>query len=278
MSDEHVRRAADTYGAAADHYTRYALSFWDRFGSATVSRLPLAPGSSVLDLCCGAGASAIPAATAVGPAGRVLGIDAAAPMLELARAKATRQGLANIEFRCGDATRTGLADGSFDAVLCVFGVFFASDMPAFMREMWRLVRPGGVLAVTTWGAGLFEPADSHFWRCVGEVEPSLVRAFSPWDQITTPAALAGLFSRAGIPDPAVEAADGQHHLEHPDDFWEIVLGSGYRATVNALSPAQGDRLRADLLAELRSREITTVQTDVIYGTATRPLLVPPSGS
>ncbi|HLK77439.1 MAG TPA: methyltransferase domain-containing protein [Streptosporangiaceae bacterium] len=270
MTDEHVRRAADTYAAAADHYTRYALSFWDRFGSATVSRLPLAPGAFVLDLCCGAGASAIPAASAVGPAGRVLGIDAAAPMLERARAKAARQGLANIEFRCDDATRTGLADGSFDAVLCVFGVFFAPDMVAFMREMWRMVRPGGVLAVTTWGPGLFEPANSHFWRCVGHVEPSLVKAFSPWDQITTPAALADLFSRADILDPAVEAADGQHRLEHPDDFWDIVLGSGYRATVNALSPAQGDRLRADLLAELRSREITTVQTDTVYGTATRP--------
>jgi ubiquinone/menaquinone biosynthesis C-methylase UbiE len=274
MSDEHVRRAAGIYGAAADHYTRDALGFWDRFGSATVSRLPLAPGAFVLDLCCGAGASAIPAAHAVGPAGRVLGIDAAAPMLALARAKADRQGLANIEFRCGDATRTGLADGSADAVLCVFGVFFAPDMAAFMREMWRLVRPGGVLAVTTWGEGLFEPASSHFWRCVRQVEPSLVKAFSPWDQITTPAALAGLFSRAGIPDPAVEAAAGQHHLEHPDDFWDIVLGSGYRATVNALSPAQGDRLRAGLLAELRSHQITTVQTGIIYGTATRPVRVP----
>jgi ubiquinone/menaquinone biosynthesis C-methylase UbiE len=267
---DHVSRAASTYGAAADHYTRDALSFWDRFGSATVSRLPLASGAFVLDLCCGAGGSAIPAAHAVGPAGRVLGVDAAAPMLELARAEAARQGLANIEFRCGDATRTELADGSFDAVVCVFGVFFAPDMTAFMQEMWRLVRPGGLLAVTTWGAGLFEPANSHFWRCVGQVEPSLVKAFNPWDEITTPAALAGLFSRAGIPDPAVEAADGQHHLECPDNFWEIVLGSGYRATVNALSPAQGDRLRADLLAELRSHEITVVQTDVIFGTATRP--------
>ncbi|HEV2259003.1 MAG TPA: methyltransferase domain-containing protein [Streptosporangiaceae bacterium] len=268
--NEHAERAARTYGAAADHYTLAALSFWDRFGSATVSRLPLAPGAFVLDLCCGAGASAIPAAHAVGPAGRVLGIDAAGPMLELARAKAGRQGLANIEFRCGDATRTGLADGSFDAVVCVFGVFFAPDMTAFMREMWRLVRPGGVLAVTTWGAGLFQPANSHFWRCVGQVEPSLVKAFNPWDEITTPAALTGLFSRAGIPDPAVEAAGSQHQLEHPDDFWDIVLGSGYRATVNALSPSQGDRLRAGLLAELRSHEITIVQTDIIFGTATRP--------
>ena len=267
---DHLRRAADTYGAAADHYTRDALSFWDRFGSATVSRLPLAPGASVLDLCCGAGASAIPAAHAVGPAGRVLGIDAAAPMVELARAEAARQGLANIEFRRGDATSTGLTDSSFDAVVCVFGVFFASDMAAFMREMWRLVRPGGVLAVTTWGTGLFEPANGHFWRCVGQVEPSLVRAFNPWDEITTPAALADLFSHAGISDPAVEAARGQHQFEHPDSFWDIVLGSGYRATVNALSPAQGDRLRTGLLAELRSREISVVRTDVVYGIASRP--------
>lgn len=83
----------------------------------------------------------------------MLGIDAAAPVLELARAKAASQGLANIEFRCGDATRTGLAGRSFDAVLCVFGVFFAPDMAAFLQEMWRMVRPGGVLAVTTWGGG-----------------------------------------------------------------------------------------------------------------------------
>ena len=126
---DHLRRAADTYGAAADHYTRDALSFWDRFGAATVSRLELAPGGAVLDLCCGAGASAIPAARAVGPAGRVLGVDVAAPLLDLARATAAAEGLANLEFRHGDATCTGLPDGAFDAVVCVFG--FSS------RRTWR---------------------------------------------------------------------------------------------------------------------------------------------
>src|SRR5215469_3682759 len=129
---EQVRRAARTYGAAADHYDRPALGFWDRYGAATVALLKLPPGASVLDVCCGAGASAIPAARAVGPSGRVLGIDIAAPMLELARARAGREGLRNVSFRHGDATRTGLPDGEFDAVMCVFGVFFAPDMPAFV--------------------------------------------------------------------------------------------------------------------------------------------------
>ena len=172
---EHARRAERAYGAAADHYERAALSFWDRYGAATVARLPLAAGDAVIDLCCGTGASAIPSARAVGPGGRVIGVDLAEPMLELARARAAREGLANVEFRRGDATSAGLPDGGFDAVVCVFGVFFAPDMAAFTAGMWRLVRPGGVLAITTWGPRLFEPANTHFWDCVREVEPALSR-------------------------------------------------------------------------------------------------------
>jgi ubiquinone/menaquinone biosynthesis C-methylase UbiE len=259
---EHARRAACTYGAAADHYDLASLGFWDRFGAATVVRLPLAAGDSVLDLCCGAGGSAVPAARAVGPAGRVLGIDVAEPLLDLARARAVREDLDNAAFRYGDATRTGLPDGCFDAVVCVFGVFFAPDMPAFAAEMWRLVRPGGVLAITTWGPGLFEPANTLFWESVGEVEPSLVKAFNPWDNITTPAALADLFPRAAV--PAVVAASGHHQLDRPDSFWDIVLGTGYRATIDALSQDQRDQVRRSLLARLRSRNITTVRTDVIF--------------
>jgi ubiquinone/menaquinone biosynthesis C-methylase UbiE len=265
---EHAHRAARTYGAAADHYGLASLGFWDRFGAATVARVPLAAGDSVLDLCCGAGASAIPAAHAVGPSGRVLSIDVAEPLLDLARARAAREGLDNAEFRHGDATRTGLPDGGFDAVICVFGVFFAPDMPAFAAEMWRLVRPGGVLAITTWGPGLFEPANTCFWDSVREIEPSLVRAFNPWDEITTPAALADLFPRAAV--PAVVPVSGHHRLDRTDSFWDIVLGTGYRATIDALSPDQHDQVRQRLLAQLRSRSITTVRTDVIFGTAERP--------
>ena len=267
---EHSRRAARTYGAAADHYGLAALNFWDRFGAETVAGLPLAAGHTVLDLCCGAGASAIPAARLVGPEGRVLGIDVAESLLEMARARAAREDLANIGFRAGDATRTALPDGSFDAVICVFGVFFVPDMAEFVAEMWRLVRPGGMLAITTWGAGLFEPANTAFWESVREVEPSLFKAFNPWDEITTEAALADLLARGGVEHPAVRAAQGRHHLDDPDRFWDIVLGTGYRATIDALSQEQRDIVRERLLSRLQSEGITSVRTDVVFGTAQRP--------
>ena len=202
--DEDGRRAARTYGAAADHYCGASLGFWDRFGAATVSRLRIAPGQSVLDLCCGAGASAIPAARAVGRAGRV----------------------------CGCRRRRT-----------------ASDMAAFVAEMWRLVRPGGRLALTTWGPELFEPANSVFWESVREVEPSRFKAFNPWDEITTPQALNGLLKRSGVSQATVQAVPGEHVLDQSDDFWDVVLGSGYRATVDALEPQQCETVRGAALLE-----------------------------
>jgi ubiquinone/menaquinone biosynthesis C-methylase UbiE len=266
---EHATRAARVYGAAADHYGLAAVSFWDRFGAATVSRLPLVSGNHVLDLCCGAGASAIPAARAVSPAGRVIGVDIAEPLLDLGRAKAARERLANVQFRQGDATRTALSYAGFDAVICVFGVFFAPDMAAFVGEMWRLLRPGGVLAITTWGPGLFEPANAVFWESVREVEPTLFRAFSPWDEITTEAALSELLERGGVKAATVTAVPGSHHLDHPDRFWHVVLGTGYRATVDALSRDQRDLVQGRVLRALRSRGITDLRTDVVFSTALR---------
>ena len=88
--------AASTYSAAADHFDE--LPFWDRIGRRTVDRLALQAGESVLDACCGTGASALPAAHAVGPGGRVVGLDLAEPALARARAKAREQGLRNVEF------------------------------------------------------------------------------------------------------------------------------------------------------------------------------------
>ncbi|HEX3431726.1 MAG TPA: hypothetical protein VHT03_12660 [Rhizomicrobium sp.] len=62
-------RTASTYDAAADLFDASALSFWDRIGRRTVERMSLRRGASVLDACCGSGASAIPAAVAVGAGG-----------------------------------------------------------------------------------------------------------------------------------------------------------------------------------------------------------------
>ncbi len=122
--DDVKAKAAAAYNAAADFYDDAANSFWERFGCRTIERLHLQHGARILDVCCGSGASAIPAAEKVGPEGFVLGIDLAEKLLELARMKASDRGLQNIEFRAGDMLDLRLPESEFDAVVCVFGIFF----------------------------------------------------------------------------------------------------------------------------------------------------------
>jgi ubiquinone/menaquinone biosynthesis C-methylase UbiE len=263
-------KAAAVYNAASDHFTAPPLSFWDRFGVETVRRAAVRPGWRVLDLCCGAGASALEAARVVGPKGHVAGIDLSERLLALGGARAEREGLRNVEFIAADATCTQYPRDSFDAVVCVFGVFFAADPRAFVRDMWRLVRPGGTLAVTTWGPGLFEPAISVFWREVARLRPELVRAYNPWDDLTTPEAVKDLFISAAVAGCAVEAVPGVHAIDSPDDFWYVVLGSGYRATVDAMSPDDSAALRNAVLSQLRREDVRVLTTDVVYATAIRP--------
>jgi ubiquinone/menaquinone biosynthesis C-methylase UbiE len=270
VEESPIRRAERVYAAAADHFTRPALGFWERWGEETVRRARVSAGEHVLDLCCGAGASVVPAAHAVGPSGRVVGVDIADPLLSLARERLDREGLADTELVRSDATDTGYADGSFEVVVCVFGVFFVADMPAFVGEMWRMVGPGGRLAVTTWGPGWLEPASGMFWEAVREVRPELHRAFNPWDEITSPDALAALLSAGGVAAAEVAAVPGRQRLDRPEDFWEMVLGSGLRATVDALGEAERETVRGSVLGSLSHAEVTEVSTDVVISVATKP--------
>src|SRR4029453_11580492 len=107
------KKAATTYNAAADFYDHPANTFWERYGRRTVERLGLTAGQGVLDVCCGSGASAIPAARIVGPGGSVIGVDLAQNLLELARSKAQQQGLENVDFQSGDMTLLPFSEGSF---------------------------------------------------------------------------------------------------------------------------------------------------------------------
>src|SRR3982751_4762949 len=129
------KKAAATYNAASDFYDHPANTFWERYGRRTIERLGLTPGAHVLDVCCGSGASAIPAAEFVGPGGSVVGVDLAENLLRLARAKAKQRGVENIAFQRSDMPRLPFNDGSFDVVVCVFGIFFVPDMEAAVREL-----------------------------------------------------------------------------------------------------------------------------------------------
>jgi len=262
--DEAKKKAATTYNAASDFYDHPTNTFWERYGRRTVERLQLTGGARVLDVCCGSGASAIPAAEAVGPNGSVTGVDLATNLLELARAKAKQRGFTNIQFESGDMTDLRFETNSFDVVVCVFGIFFVPDMEAALRELTRVTRSGGCVRLTTWGPKFFEPANSVFWNAVRNVRPDLYKGFNPWDRICEVDALRVLMESASLSDIEVVPETDSQPIPSPDDWWAMILGSGYRGTVDQLSSSERERVRAENLEFIQREAIHSVEANVIY--------------
>jgi ubiquinone/menaquinone biosynthesis C-methylase UbiE len=262
-------KAAMTYNAAADYFDHPVSSFWHGFGRQTIERIGLCPGERVLDVCSGSGGSALPAAELVGPGGQVVASDLAERLIALAEAKAQARGLENIEFRVADMLDLGYPDASFDAVVCVFGIFFVPDMAAAVRELWRMVKPGGRLAITTWGPDLFEPANSAFWDAIADVRPDLQRSFNPWERISEPSGLREMLAEAGVCTDNIVAETGTHPLNTPEDWWLIAMGSGYRGTLAQLDVEALTYVHEKNLAHLDEHQVKAIATNVIYAVATK---------
>ena len=269
ITDKAKLKAAATYNEASDYFDNESLSFWNKYGIATVNRLHLEPGMKVLDVACGSGASALPAALKVGSTGNVIAVDIAEDLLKLGRAKIDKLELQNIQFLFADMTELNYADESFDAVVCVFGIFFVSDMEALLKKLWRMVKPKGKLAITTWGPNLFAPL-YNVWREEIKMErPDLYSAFNPWDRITDVQSVTKLFHSARIIDVDVVAENGSHLLHTPEDWWKIVLGSGLRWTINELGAEATLRVHDQNIEWIKSNNARSIETNVIYAVASK---------
>jgi SAM-dependent methyltransferase len=129
---------AGDFGKLALLVTRHAEEF--------VDRLPIRPGMQVLDVACGTGNLAIPAAR---KGAQVTGVDIATNLLEQARQRASAEGL-EVRFDEGDAEDLPYPDGAFDLVMSMFGAMFAPRPERVSAELARVCRPGGTIAMANW--------------------------------------------------------------------------------------------------------------------------------
>jgi arsenite methyltransferase len=113
-----------------------------------ISKIDIQPGDTVVDLGSGGGLDCFLAAQKVGVDGRVIGVDMTPEMIEKARANAARIGAANVEFRLGQIEKIPLAEGEADVVISNCVINLSPDKPAVFREMFRVLRSGGRVAVS----------------------------------------------------------------------------------------------------------------------------------
>lgn len=243
-------------------FTQIAESMRDS-GEALVATLGVTPGLDVLDLGCGDGTTAVPAARL---GANVLGVDIAANLVAAGNARALRLGLANLRFQEGDATDLkNIADDSFDLVVSIFGAMFAPRPFDVAKEAVRVTRPGGRIVMGNWipndptlvaqilrisSAYSPPPPEGFVSPMTWGVEENVIERFEP----------------AGITAKNVSCERATYTFEFagtPSEFL-AEFREYYGPTMNAYAAAASDGREGELHAELDElfNEQNTVQGGV----------------
>jgi SAM-dependent methyltransferase len=229
-------------------FTRIAASMRES-GEALVRQLGITDGVQMLDLGCGDGTTALPAAQL---GADVLGIDIAANLVAAGNARAQELGLANCRFQEGDASDLNeLDDERFDLVLSVFGAMFAPRPFDVAREMVRVTKPGGRIVMGNW-----IPNDPTLVAQILKI--SAAYAPPPPEGFVSPMTwgvedqVIERFTAAGIPEEQISFQRDTYRFDFPAEPSELVaeFRTYYGPTMNAFEAATANGREADLEAEL----------------------------
>lgn len=247
--EEQRRRVMAGFDLASDTYDDPALRCFDLHALGLVREARIHEGAQVLDVATGTGKVAFAAARAAGPRGRVIGIDISEGMLTQAHRKADTP---RVEFRRMDAERLEFDEAAFDVVLCGFAVWFFPDILRGMREMRRVLRPGGRLAFSTWAKGSHEPMMEMLQV---RLERYGVQRAAPttdsWKECSKPEHLLTILETINFQDRQVIPQPAGYFIE-PRDWWTFVWGSAQRRRLSQLPPESLERFRKEMLEEVRT--------------------------
>lgn len=150
----------DAWRESAKYWSQHSETIHQMFVPLTralIERAGIQQGQKVLDVAGGAGEPSLTIAGLVGPEGSVTFTDGVAQMVETARARAQQRGLSNIQFQQTVAESLPFPDESFDVVVSRLGVMLFADPDMAIREMLRVLKPGGRLAFAVWGKSDINP-------------------------------------------------------------------------------------------------------------------------
>lgn len=266
---------APDWNALAESFDRWVPHI-QPVGDQLIDLLALTPGLRVLDVACGTGEPSLTIARRFGTDVRVTGVDTAEAMVARARTKAAAEGLPGADYLVMPAERLEFPSATFDRVVCRFGVMLFNDPAAGAREMWRVVKPGGRVAIAVWGP-LEQLASVHtLWRLLPDYLPAdQIPAPPKMTALGAPGALNQVLSAAGWTAPHVRPYRVIYRFPSPRDYWDLAVDAGvFKEIVSKLSchaqVAFKARALADIAAFTRGDSIE-LPNDALIAVAARPV-------
>jgi ubiquinone/menaquinone biosynthesis C-methylase UbiE len=217
-------------------------------GEALLAALNARPGETILDLASGTGEPALTLARRLKGHARITGIDAADGMVQVAQAKAVKQRLPGISFRCMPAEQLAFADNSFDRVVCRFGVMLFNDPLQGLKEMQRVLKPGGRFALAVWSTPEAMPVmhwayETFKTRLPEDLHPPLAKVTS----LGAPGILQEMLTAAGFAGFSVERKAFDYQFGSFEEFWDTVEASDIlKQQYDALPAGERGKIRDEV--------------------------------
>jgi SAM-dependent methyltransferase len=251
---EHYRRTSHAvWEAMAPGWERWRAQLADALAPVRqwlIGKLAPQPGQTVLELGAGTGETGFETAAFLGEHGRLVSTDFSPEMVEVARRRGTELELGNVDYRVIDAERIELDSGSVDGVLCQSTLMLVADPAVALAETRRVVRPGGRLALSVWGAPERNP-----WASIGGMilverghmpapEPEAPGVFSMASEERTRKLLEG----AGFTSVRTEQVRVRFVFRDLDDYeqWVIDVAGPFAIVVRGLPEDEREVLRERL--------------------------------
>jgi SAM-dependent methyltransferase len=275
VTDDATPPRGAVFGAVSvsENYQRHlAPVVFEPWAEALITSVGVSNGDRVLDVASGTGVVARLASRYAGPGGRVVASDTSAAMLAQSAARPAPPGGAPIEFLEASVQSLPLPDDAFDVALCQQGLQFFPDRPAAIRELRRVLRPGGVAGLAVWAAGhRLEPFDDYAEAAVAiGIPPPFPGAFDNATFVMGDDELRTLLQDAGF--APIEVSTAELGVVWPDAASAVagILGTPFGSLVEALPADRRRRLDAELRRRFESPGAVRRTTTAVIARAVAP--------